>query len=714
MAEERNTPENGTPDTSWDEAVDTVVAAATPNGYLARAPRFPSPLLDAYSVAVSTIDGEVRAPDPRVERQLPPMDAIAAASGLMVAPPPREARWWASLPGPAVTAAGETATAILPSGSGANAVAGGTRTRTRFHGAEDAEETVVVTGSLPPGASWRALIWWSVRGRLAQVRTVLLLSLLGGTIGLLLPVATSGLFGVAVPSGNSGLAAGILLAFALGRAGGAMLIVARNLLLIRLRQSSDARLAPGIMAHLLRLPLPFFRRMQSGEILNRSLAVETARETVDDGVLALVFTSVFGLVNLAYLLTIDVALGIAMFFIICIVVALVSILQMRARGQLVQYLEDRSAAESSFVAMVGAIVPIRVSGAESRAMAQWSRFFATQLTTLDRRIIGLASSEPFLIAGPIFMNVILVLAVVNGRGSFTASAFMGAYVAVAQLTIAMGLLAQNLNTLVELGPVLERVVPITSTAVERPGPARAPGPLQGRIQLTDVVFGYDPDQPPLLDGVNITIEPGEFVAVVGPSGSGKSTVMRLILGFETPWSGVVSFDGQDLADLDVAAVRRQMGTVLQTSMPFGTTYRECICGPLQIDDERLWQVIAESGLESEVRARGLDVPIGDRGGAISGGQRQRLMIARALASDPRIILLDEATSALDNVTQGIVMRSILGQSVTRVAIAHRLTTVERADRIIVVSGGQIVEEGAPADLLASGGHFARLAARQEY
>jgi ABC-type bacteriocin/lantibiotic exporter with double-glycine peptidase domain len=190
--------------------------------------------------------------------------------------------------------------------------------------------------------------------------------------------------------------------------------------------------------------------------------------------------------------------------------------------------------------------------------------------------------------------------------------------------------------------------------------------------------------------------------------------MRLILGFETPWSGVVSFDGQDLADLDVAAVRRQMGTVLQTSMPFGTTYRECICGPLQISDERLWQVIAESGLEPEVRARGLDVPIGDGGGAISGGQRQRLMIARALASDPRVILLDEATSALDNVTQAIVMRSILGQTVTRVAIAHRLTTVERADRILVVSGGRIVEEGAPADLLASGGHFARLAARQEY
>ena len=714
MAKERSAPENGIPDASWEEAVDTVVAAATPLGFLARAPRFPSPLLDAYSVALSTIDGEVRAPDPRVERHLPPMDAIAAASGLMVAPPPRGARWWNSLPGPAVTTAGETATAVLPRGSGADAVAGGTRTRTRFHGAEDAGETVVVTDSLPAGASWRGLIWWSIRGRLTQVSTVLLLSLLGGTIGLLLPVATTVLFGVAVPPGNAGLAAGILFTFALGSAGGAMLIVARNLLLIRLRQSSDARLAPGIMAHLLRLPLPFFRRMQSGEILNRSLAVETARETVDDGVLALILTSVFGLVNLVYLLAIDLVLGIAMCFFICIVMAFVSISQIRARGHLVQYLEDRSVAESAFVAMVGAIVPIRVSGAESRAMARWARFFAIQLSSLERRLVGVKRSEPFLIAGPIFMNATLVLVVVAGRGSFTASAFMGAYVAVAQLTIAMGLLAQNLNTLAELGPVLERVVPITSTMVERPAPARAPGPLQGRIQLTDIVFGYDPDQPPLLDGVDITIEPGEFVAVVGPSGSGKSTVMRLILGFETPWSGVVSFDGQDLADLDVAAVRRQMGTVLQTSMPFGTTYRESICGPLQISDERLWQVIAESGLEPEVRARGLDVPIGDGGAAISGGQRQRLMIARALASDPRVILLDEATSALDNVTQAIVMRSILSQTVTRVAIAHRLTTVERADRILVVSGGRIVEEGTPADLLASGGHFARLAARQEY
>ena len=701
------------PDEPLDDAINTMASAGTPDERVARARRFPEPLLDAFSVALATIRGEVRAPDPLVERHLTPVDAIAAASGVMIAPPPRESRWWNVLPGPAVALEGGEAAAILPRGSGAVTVAGGTRVRRRFRGGKG-RDSVVITGPLPREATWRGLVWWSVRRRQSQVALVLLLSLVGGVVGLILPIATSALFGYAVPSGNTGLAAAILVAFALGSVGGALLIVARNIMVIRLRDVSDARLSPGIMAHLLRLPMPFFRRMPAGEILNRTMSVENAREVVDDGSITLVLTSVFGLVNLAFLLAIDVSLGIAISLAIAAVVLTVALAQRRARALLQRLLEERSASDSNLMSLVDAIVPIRVSGAESRALARWTRLAAPAASTLGRRLTAMFVAQPVLVAGPIVLNAVLVLAVTAQGGSFTAAAFMGAYVAVVQLTIAMGLLTQNLWMLGELGPILERMVPITTTPVERPGATRAPGPLVGRIALTDVVFGYDPDQPPLLAGVSITVEPGEFVAVVGPSGSGKSTVMRLILGFETPWSGVVSYDGQDLADLDVTAVRRQMGTVLQASVPFGRTYRECICGPLQIDDERLWQVIAESGLEREVRERGLDAPIGDRGGAISGGQRQRLMIARALASDPRVILLDEATSALDNVTQDIVMRSILARPVTRIAIAHRLTTVERADRILVVSGGSIVEEGTPSDLLASGGHFARLAARQGF
>lgn len=701
-------------DESLDDAIDMMASAGTPDEKIARAPRFPAPLLDAYSVALTSIGDVVRAPDPRVERDLAPVDAIAAASGVMTSPPQKSARWWDSLPGPAVTVQGDSAAAVLPRGASARTVEGVTRTRSRFRGTPDEGDTVVITGPLPLKATWRSLMWWSVRRRRSQVGLLLLLSLLGGVVGLLLPLATTALFGYAVPEGDRGMAVGILIAFALGSVGGALLLVARNIVGIRLRDTSDARLSPGIMAHLLRLPMTFFRRMSAGEILNRTMSVETAREVVDDGALALVLTSAFGAVNLIFLLVIDVTLGVTMTLAIAVVVLLVALAQRRARRQLRRMLAERSASDANLMSLIEAIVPVRVSGAESRALARWSRLAAPAITTFQRRLSAMNVAQPILIAAPVVMNAVLVLAVLIEGGTFTAAGFMGAYVAVVQLTIAMGLLTQNLWLLGELGPTLERMVPITSTPVERPGPVRAPGPLEGRIQLTDVVFGYDREQPPLLDGVSITIEPGEFVAVVGPSGSGKSTVMRLILGFETPWSGVVSYDGRDLAELDVTSVRRQMGTVLQASVPFGATYRECICGPLQIDDDRLWQVIAESGLEREVRARGLDASIGDRGGAISGGQRQRLMIARALVGDPRVILLDEATSALDNVTQDIVMRSILGRPVTRIAIAHRLTTVERADRILVVSSGRVVEEGSPAELLASGGHFARLAARQEF
>jgi ABC-type bacteriocin/lantibiotic exporter with double-glycine peptidase domain len=701
-------------DASLDDAIIAMAAAGTPFGRIASAHRFPSPLLDAYSVALTSMNEVVRAPDPRVERQLSPLDAISAASGVLTAPAPTQERWWDSLPGPAVTDAGDSAEAILPHGSGAEAISGGTRVRSRFRGAKAHADTVIITGSLPSNASWLALIRWSLRGRSKQIGVLLLLSLVGGSLALILPLATSALFAVAVPMGDANLAAGIMVTLALAGVGGALLLVARNFLIIRVRNSSDTRLAPGVMAHLLRQPMTFFRRMSPGEILDRTLSVDMARVHVNDGTIGTVINTSFALVNLLFLFAIDAVLGLVIALAIGITMLLMSLIQRRIKRLTTVMMAERSDLNSNTMSLIEAIVPIRVGGAESRALARWTQTAAPALSTVSELEAESSARFTILAAAPLVMNTVLVLAVASQRGAFTAAAFMGAFVAVAQLTIAMTQLTQSLYLISELKPALERMVPITSSVVERSGHARAPGALDGRIQMTNVVFGYDLERPPLLDGLTLTVEAGEFVAIVGPSGSGKSSVMRLILGFENPWSGVVAYDGKDLAELDVTAVRRQMGTVLQASVPFGTTYRECICGPLQLDDDSLWKVIAESGLEQEVRARGLDAPLGKRGGAISGGQRQRLMIARALAGDPRIILLDEATSALDNVTQDIVMRSILGRPVTRIAIAHRLTTVERADRILVVSGGRIEEEGTPAELRASGGHFARLAARQEY
>ena len=228
-------------------------------------------------------------------------------------------------------------------------------------------------------------------------------------------------------------------------------------------------------------------------------------------------------------------------------------------------------------------------------------------------------------------------------------------------------------------------------------------------------FGYRRDRTPLLAGVSFAVEPGEFVALVGPSGGGKSTLIRLLLGFEEPWSGMVTYDGSDLSTVDVASVRRQMGIVLQASHPLGATVRDCICGPRHLDDDALAAIVERAGLADDLARLplGLDTPVGDGGLGLSGGQRQRVMIAAAIVGDPAILLLDEATSALDNATQSVVMRTILKSSATRIVIAHRLSTIRQADRVLVIADGAIVESGSPTELLEAGGLFSKLAARQE-
>ena len=290
---------------------------------------------------------------------------------------------------------------------------------------------------------------------------------------------------------------------------------------------------------------------------------------------------------------------------------------------------------------------------------------------------------------------------------------------IASEAIRKGLLSfvqqMGMVALSELGPILSRLGPIAVEPMERSAASRAPGRLGGSMALSHVVFGYRRDHPPLLDGISLSVAPGEFVAVVGPSGGGKSTVMRLLLGFDEPWAGSVTYDGRDLTGLDATAVRRQLGVVLQASRPLGTTVRECIAGQRRMGDDEVWELLEEAGLADDVRRmpERLAAPVGDHGILLSGGQRQRLMIAGALAGRPRILLLDEATSALDNITQGVVMRTILASSATRLVVAHRMTTVRGADRVVVVAGGVLVEEGPPAELLAADGHFARLARRQE-
>lgn len=701
-------------DDALDHAVTTISSAATPAQVAAAGDHFTDAVVDAYSVAAAAIGSDVRVPDPEVEQDLTPGDAVAAASGLLTRPLLRSGRWWDEMPGPVVAGAGEDVVAVVPVARGAAAVRHRQASRVTRR-SQIPEPTEVITPTLPE-RSWRSLIMWSLRRQRRTATVLAVLSVLAGLAGLLLPLATAALFAYALPSGSTVTIIAILLAFTLGSTGAAAILLSRNLNVLRMRDVSDSTISTGAMARTLRLAVPYFRRTATGDTLNRLLTVEQARAIVDDGVPALILTSAFGVVNLVVLIVISPPLALGAALVIGLVIAVTLYTQIRARQSLATLLQDRSESDTALMGVVDSLTTIRVAGAEERALERWARVQARTLDSLSQRLRRLNAQAPLLAAGPLLVTLILVVAVAMfGAAVLPLAAFMTAYAAIVQLTVAMTVLSQNLVLLWELGPAYDRLTPLVEEPLERPTTVRAPGALQGGIDLNDVVFGYDRERAPLFDGLTMHVDPGEFVALVGPSGSGKSTLLRLLLGFEDPWSGVVTWDGKDLSELDVAAVRRQVGTVLQSSIPFGDTIRECVCGPLSLSDDRIWQVLADCGMAESVRAmrRGLDTELEHRGSSVSGGQRQRLMIARALAGRPRVLLFDEATSALDNVTQDIVMRNVLSLPITRVVVAHRLSTVAQADRVVVVSQGRIVESGPPSQLRASGGAFARLAARQE-
>jgi len=236
---------------------------------------------------------------------------------------------------------------------------------------------------------------------------------------------------------------------------------------------------------------------------------------------------------------------------------------------------------------------------------------------------------------------------------------------------------------------------------------------RGAIDLKGVSFAY-PNGPEVLREIDLAIRPGEFVAIVGASGSGKSTLLRLLLGFEAPLRGEVSYDGRDLKQLDLRYLRRRIGTVLQGGRLWAGDLLTNILGASNAGVTAATEAARAAGLEKDIEAMpmGVYTVVGEGLSTLSGGQRQRVLIARALVSKPRILLLDEATSALDNVSQAVVLEGLTALKATRVVIAHRLNTVRDADRIVVLDRGRIVQQGTFAQLAAEAGPFAAMLSRQ--
>jgi ATP-binding cassette subfamily C protein len=298
--------------------------------------------------------------------------------------------------------------------------------------------------------------------------------------------------------------------------------------------------------------------------------------------------------------------------------------------------------------------------------------------------------------------------------TITVGNFWAFNAAFTQIIFSAVMLSSAVTSLLEIVPLYERAKPILDTPPERQLLGRAPSTLSGDIEINHVSFRYDPDGPLVLDDISIHIQPGEFVAFVGPSGAGKSTILRLLLGFEAPITGSIYYDHEDLSGLDLQAMRRQMGVILQNSQLSPGDILSNITRSFQFTQEEAWEAAQKTGLDQDIMEMpmGLYTVVSDGEATLSGGQRQRLLITRAIVSKPNVILFDEATSALDNVSQAKVAQSLQNLKATRVVVAHRLSTIVNADRICVFDRGKLVQDGNYQELMSQPGLFADLAKRQ--
>ena len=376
---------------------------------------------------------------------------------------------------------------------------------------------------------------------------------------------------------------------------------------------------------------------------------------------------------------------------------------------------EASAGLSGLVtALLNGVQKIKLAGAENRAFSKWAHAYSTYSRAAYNQPV-LERALPVFVSLIGMMGSIYIFYLAGSRG-MTLADYMSFNVAYGQVSGAVMGLASIAAQLAQIPPMLEMVKPVLEATPEMADDKPSVGTLNGSIEVSNVSFRYTDNSPYVLHNISLKIRSGEYVAIVGTTGCGKSTLLRLMLGFEKPTSGAVLYDGTDLSSVDVRSVRRNVGVVMQDGDLFaGDMFSNITIMNPRASVEDAWAAADIAGIADDIRKMpmGMQTLIGEGGSGVSGGQRQRLLIARAVCGKPRVLMLDEATSALDNVTQRHVSDALAGLNCTRIVIAHRLSTIREADRIIMLDSGRIVEDGTYDELVALGGKFADLVERQQ-
>jgi NHLM bacteriocin system ABC transporter ATP-binding protein len=506
----------------------------------------------------------------------------------------------------------------------------------------------------------------------------------------------------------------VLLAAAIGTA--SLTLLARNAAVIRLQGRLQDTLEPAIWDRLLRHDVAFFRKFSTGELVQRGNAIAEIRQVMSGVLVNAVLGAAFSITSMILVLLVSWQLGLILLTgVAVLLIVLLALARRQVRRETVIF-EAYGEVYGLLYAILLGIDKIQTAGREIQAFARWAglirRARVADAATMRIQAASTALTgalQPLLIAMTLAGTTLF-------RLSVSIDQLTAAGIAVSQLMLAVGQVSQVWSRACAIPPILRRLGPIMAEPQEVPAGARDPGRLSGAVELDRVTFRYPGSTTTTLHEVSVHAEPGEMVAVVGRSGAGKSTLIRMLLGFERPAAGDVRYDGQALAGLNVRAVRRQIGTVLQNARLIRGTLLDNILGPAtELTEEDAWYAADLADLGDDLRRlpMGLATKVDETGEGFSGGQLQRLMIARALVRRPALLLLDEATSALDNTTQRAVSDRIAQLACTRVVIAHRLSTVRRADRIYLLDAGQVVAHGGYRELLDQSPLFARLVGGQE-
>ncbi|MCD7737526.1 MAG: ATP-binding cassette domain-containing protein, partial [Lachnospiraceae bacterium] len=467
------------------------------------------------------------------------------------------------------------------------------------------------------------------------------------------------------------------------------------------------------MARVMSLPADFFKNYSSGDLSNRCDQMNDLCDLLVNTILSTGLTSVFSLIYITQIFAYAPALVVPAMCIIVITV-LFSIVSTLAQMKIVRQQKEIGAKEAGMsYALISGVQKIKLAGAEKRAFAKWADVYAKEAAITYNPPAFVKYNTAFSTAISLIGTIVMYyFAAANQVPVADYYAFTTAY---AMVTTALTSLSDITLASAKVKSIMEVAKPILETVPEISEGKQVVTRLSGGIELNNVSFRYNDSMPYVVDNLSLKIRPGQYIAIVGSTGCGKSTLMRILLGFETPEKGAVYYDGKDLSSIDLKSLRRQIGVVMQNGKLFqGDIFSNITISAPQLSMDAAWEAAEMAGIADDIRRMpmGMHTVISEGSGGISGGQRQRLMIARAIAPKPKILMFDEATSALDNLTQKTVSQSLDSLKCTRIVIAHRLSTIRQCDRIIYLEHGRIVEDGTYDSLIEKNGKFAELVARQ--